>query len=90
MADIIVISGWIDVDPAARDELLAASVPLQQSTRDDEPGCEAYAFSADPVVDGRILVYEQWAIAGGSRRPLPAPQLQGHRRTAAQQAATRR
>ena len=63
MADMIVIAGWIDVDPAVRDELVAASVPLQRSTRDDEPGCLAYVFAADPAVDGRIHIYEQWATA---------------------------
>ncbi len=61
MADIIVIAGWIDVEPDVRDELIAASVPLQRSTRDEEPGCLAYVFAADPVVDGRIHIYEQWA-----------------------------
>jgi quinol monooxygenase YgiN len=61
MADMILISGWIDVEPGVRDELIAASVPLQQSTRNDEPGCLAYVFAADPVVDGRIHIFEQWA-----------------------------
>ncbi len=61
--DMIVITGWIDVDPAVRDDLIAATVPLQQSTREDEPGCLAYVFAADPAVDGRIHIYEQWATA---------------------------
>ena len=60
---MVVIAGWIDVEPAARDELIAASVPLQRSTREEEPGCQAYVFTADPAVDGRIHVYEQWATA---------------------------
>lgn len=64
MADgIVVIAGWIDVAPASRDELIAASVPFQQSTRNEEPGCDAYVFTVDPAVDGRIHVYEQWATA---------------------------
>ena len=61
--EMILIAGWIDVDPAARDELVAASIPLQRSTRDDEPGCQSYVFAADPAVDGRINVFEQWATA---------------------------
>ena len=61
MADeTIVIAGWIDVDPASRDEVVERSVPLQRSTRDDEPGCSAYVFAADPAVAGRIHVYERW------------------------------
>jgi quinol monooxygenase YgiN len=63
MDGMIVIAGWIDVDPAACDELIEASVPLQRSTRDDEQGCLAYVIAADPVVPGRIHIYEQWATA---------------------------
>ena len=63
MADIIVIAGWVDVDPAVRDELVASTVDLQRSTRNDEPGCLAYVIAADPAVDGRIHIYEQWATA---------------------------
>jgi len=58
---MIEIVGWIDVDPASRDELVARTVQLQQSTRDEEPGCLAYVFAADPVLPGRIHVYERWA-----------------------------
>jgi quinol monooxygenase YgiN len=61
---VIEIVGWIDVDPAARDELVAESIPFQRSTRADEPGCVAYVFAADPAEDGRIHVYEQWATPG--------------------------
>jgi quinol monooxygenase YgiN len=59
----IVIAGWIDVDPASRDELVAASIPFQRSTRDGEPGCIGYVFAADPVDPARIDVYEQWQSA---------------------------
>lgn len=59
--EMIIIAGEIDLDePSARADTLARSVPLQQATRDGEPGCEAYVFSADPCVDGRIVVYELW------------------------------
>ena len=63
MTDMIVIAGWVDVDPDARDELIASTVELQRATRNDEPGCMAYVFTADPAVDGRIHIYEQWASA---------------------------
>ncbi|MET0460703.1 MAG: antibiotic biosynthesis monooxygenase [Ilumatobacteraceae bacterium] len=64
MADgTVIIAGWIDVEPASRDDLVAASIPFQRSTRDDEPGCDAYVFAADPAVAGRIAVFEQWATA---------------------------
>jgi quinol monooxygenase YgiN len=58
---MIVIAGWIDVEPAARDALLEASVPFQRSTREEEPGCNGYVFAADPVDPARIHVFEAWA-----------------------------
>ena len=58
---MIAIAGTIDVDPAKRDACVADSVALQRATRDDEPGCLAYCFAADPVVPGRIQVFELWA-----------------------------
>lgn len=58
---MIIIAGTIDVDPEKREACLVASAPLQKATRDDEPGCLAYCFASDPVVDGRIQVYELWA-----------------------------
>ncbi len=61
MTKMIIIAGTIDLeDPAKRDETLAIARGLQQKTRDEEPGCLAYVFSADPCVDGRLAVYELW------------------------------
>lgn len=57
---MIIIAGTIDVDPEQFDACLAASTPLQKATRDEEPGCLAYCFAPDPVVAGRIQVYELW------------------------------
>lgn len=48
-------------DGAARDAAVTRSVPIQAATRDDEPGCIAYCFAADPVRDDTIQVYELWA-----------------------------
>ena len=48
-------------DPAGRDGLVARSAPIQQATRDDEPGCLVYCFAADPCHADRIQVYELWA-----------------------------
>ena len=58
---MIIIAGTIDVDPEQFDACVAASTPIQKATRDDEPGCLAYCFAPDPVVSGRIQVYELWA-----------------------------
>jgi quinol monooxygenase YgiN len=43
-----------------RDAAVAATSAIQQGTRDEEPGCLAYCFAADPCVGTRIQVYELW------------------------------
>ncbi|MFZ2501366.1 MAG: putative quinol monooxygenase [Nocardioides sp.] len=60
---MIAILGWIDVDPAVRDAVVASTVELQMATRADEPGCLAYVIGADPGVAGRIQITELWADA---------------------------
>ncbi len=60
---MIIIAGTISIDPDRRDACLAATIPLQQATRLDEPGCLAYVFSADPCEPGDIVVHELWEDA---------------------------
>jgi len=58
---MIIIAGYIDFqDAKSRDAAVLASAPLQQATRDDEAGCAAYCFAADPCVENRVQVYELW------------------------------
>jgi len=59
----IIIIGHIDVDPADRDTVVAATADLQRSTREDEPGCLTYTIAADPADPGRIQIVEMWADA---------------------------
>lgn len=58
---MIIISAEIDfASQEQRDAAVEASKDLQQSTRDDEPGCLAYCFAADPCNPMRVQVYELW------------------------------
>ena len=57
----ILIVGSIAVPAERRNALLAAIRPLVSRTRAEEPGCLEYAFSADTVDEGRIVVVEHWA-----------------------------
>ncbi len=58
---MIIIAAEFDLnDPADMDRALDLAIPLQQATRDDEPGCLAYCFGADSAVEGRMQVYELW------------------------------
>jgi quinol monooxygenase YgiN len=70
----IIIAGTIDFpDRATRDGAVAAGLEYQRGTRDDEPGCLAYVFAADPIVEHRVQVYELWvdeaSLAAHFRHP---------------------
>tara|TARA_B100000029_G_scaffold449059_1_gene471966 strand:- start:261 stop:1076 length:816 start_codon:yes stop_codon:yes gene_type:complete len=59
--DPIVIAGHIDLhDPSEREKLLTDSIPFQLATRNEEPGCQMYVFSADPCREERVEVVEIW------------------------------
>lgn len=58
---LIAVEAAITVaDAANRQALIEKSAPIQQATRDDEPGCLVYCFAADPCQDDLIQVYELW------------------------------
>ena len=60
MAEQILVSGWMDYEPADRDRMLGHLVELGLRTREAEPGCLDYAMTADPMDGRRIRVYERW------------------------------
>lgn len=43
-----------------RDRAVELSAPVQLATREQEPGCHAYCFAADPCDPVAIQVYELW------------------------------
>ena len=57
---IIITATFLLADPLTRPEAIAKAIPLQQATRDDEPGCEAYVFSPDPADGEKVVVFELW------------------------------
>lgn len=56
---MIIIAGTVDVDPERREEALVAASPHMTKTR-AQKGCIDYVWSADPLVPGRIYVFERW------------------------------
>ena len=61
---MVVVAGTIAFESGeARDGAVAASVELQRSTRETEPGCLAYVFAADPVEPTVVQLYELWQDA---------------------------
>lgn len=43
-----------------RNRAVELSAPVQMATREQEPGCHAYCFAADPCDPVAIQVYELW------------------------------
>ena len=57
---IIVSATILFASQQDRDRAVELSMPIQQATRDQEAGCQAYCFSADPCDPVAIQVYELW------------------------------
>lgn len=69
---MILLNGWIDVDPERRDEAIEAGKPHMQATRAQQ-GCLDYVWSGDPLVPGRIYVYERWSDAASLEAHFAGP-----------------
>jgi quinol monooxygenase YgiN len=70
---MLIVAGHFDVDPAEREEFIADRVEIIRASR-AEPGCITYAFSADPIEPGRVLLFERW-----ESKPALATHLEGLR-----------
>lgn len=57
---IIVVAEITFSNQEQRDSAVNLSAPIQQATRDQEAGCHAYCFAADPCNELCIQVYELW------------------------------
>ena len=61
---MIIITATLSFETEAdRDRAVASTAAVQKATRDDEPGCLAYCFAADPAEPLHIQVYELWTDA---------------------------
>jgi quinol monooxygenase YgiN len=58
-ARMIVIIGYLDLDPADADAFESLVLPLQEASL-AEHGCVSYHFSRDLAVPGRFRVAECW------------------------------
>jgi quinol monooxygenase YgiN len=57
--DVIIVAGTIDMDPAKVTEAMEAAKVMMAATR-QEPGNQEYVFSVDPVVPGKVRIFELW------------------------------
>lgn len=56
---MLVVAGVVKIDPAKRDEAIAAAVAMMRETRKEE-GCRSYVFSADLEDVGCFHLFEEW------------------------------
>lgn len=59
---MLIVAGWIRVDPTERQAYLADSAVVVDQAR-SAVGCLDFALSADIVDPGRINVHERWDSA---------------------------
>jgi quinol monooxygenase YgiN len=57
---IVVVAKIVFANQADRDRAVELSAPVQLATRQQEAGCHAYCFAADPCDATAIQVYELW------------------------------
>lgn len=70
----VIVSGWIDFEPAQRDEALRHfSVVVAESRH--EPGCIDYVFTPDPELPGRVRVFEHWDSDESLTKHLTLPHV---------------
>ena len=60
----IIISGTVDIDPEQMDAAMAAAKPLIEGALSQE-GILDYDWCPDPLVAGRIRVFERWVDTEG-------------------------
>lgn len=56
---MIIISGTIDLDPQQMDVALQKAIPLIEGAL-NEKGCLDYDWCPNPMIAGRIRVFERW------------------------------
>ena len=57
---MIIVSGWLRVDAAQRDQYLASCGAVIEAARGTD-GCHDFYLAADPIEPERINVFERWA-----------------------------
>ena len=73
---IIVVAAISFANQEDRDRAVNNSASVQLATREQEPGCLAYCFAADPAVATQIQVYELWQDSGSLAAHFDHPNYQ--------------
>jgi quinol monooxygenase YgiN len=73
---VLIVAGVFEVEPEQRDAFIAGRAEGMQISR-SEPGCIEYAFSADPLVPGKVLLFEIWEDKASLAAHIAAAQARG-------------
>jgi quinol monooxygenase YgiN len=71
---MLIVAGEIEIDPAHREEAVAAALEMMEATR-REAGCVTYAFSADLADPGRFRIFEEWESQAALDAHFAAPHM---------------
>lgn len=56
---MLIVGGSFEIEPKDRDAFIASRLDAMRASR-AEDGCIEYTFSADPLDDGRVMLFERW------------------------------
>ena len=56
---MVIVGGSFEVDPNDREQFITSRHELMRASR-AEDGCIEYTFGADPIVPGRVVLFERW------------------------------
>ena len=56
---MLIIAGHLQVEPEQRETYLAAASSASRLAR-ESPGCAEFVQAPDPLVPGRIVIFERW------------------------------
>jgi quinol monooxygenase YgiN len=56
---VVIVGGTFEVQPDQREDFISDRHDLMRASR-AEKGCLEYAFTADPIDPGRVLLFEIW------------------------------
>lgn len=71
---MLVIAGTLSLDPAKREQAIAAARELMAETR-KEPGCISYTFSEDLENAGSFRIFEEWKSQQDLELHFKAPHM---------------
>lgn len=71
---MLVIAGHIRLDPARRDQAVAAAVEMMRETR-QEKGCQSYVFSEELGEPGCFRIFEEWDSQAALDAHFAAPHM---------------